>query len=520
MGAIDIIVSSLLAALPGNAAIHDHARFAEQRTALRLQRIAQDPPRLRMFLQRMPKGGNLHSHAGGAIYAEDFLRWAAEAGLCLSTSDYRIVDPPCDTADRVSAHGLERDYPRYSRAIDAFSTRGFETGVGDPSVSGYDRFFATFGAFGPAARGRGGEQLSLVRRQSAADRISYVELNIGSRAALPLVAAAGPADTVDLDTLWRRIEPALPAAVSAVRAEFDADAAVARRLDGCAGSSPARACAVDVRFLLTALRTAPPPQVFAQLALGFALAKADPRFVGVNIAAPEHDPVAVRDYGLHMRMLAWLRARFPGVALSLHAGELTLGLVPPRELAFHIDDAVAIAGARRIGHGIDLPYETNADALLRRMARDQIAVEVNLTSNAVILGVKGRAHPLSVYRAAGVPVVLGTDDEGVSRSDMTNEFQRAVTEQKLGYLDLKQMVRASLHYAFVPGASLWQDRPGGRRTPACRDLASDPCAAFLRTSPKAALQRQLERDLNAFEDEQSEAVAGERGQGGRPTGTR
>ena len=115
-----------------------------------------------------------------------------------------------------------------------------------------------------------------------------------------------------------------------------------------------------------------------------------------------------------------------------------MGLVPPRDLAFHIRDAVEVAGARRIGHGVDISYETDARALLKRMARDRVAVEINLTSNAVILGVKGRDHPLSLYREAGVPVVLSTDDEGVSRSDMTNEYVRAVTEQSLRYADLKQ----------------------------------------------------------------------------------
>nr|WP_289145611.1 hypothetical protein [uncultured Sphingobium sp.] len=254
-----------------------------------------------------------------------------------------------------------------------------------------------------------------------------------------------------------------------------------------------------MRYLYTAIRTNPPAQVFAQLAFGFALADADPRFVGVNIAAPEHDPVAVRDYALHMQMIAFLKARHPKVQLSLHAGELTLGLVPSRDLSFHIRDAVQIAGARRIGHGIDIAYETDAPALLAQMARDQVVVEINLTSNAVILGVKGSDHPLSLYREAGVPVVLSTDDEGVSRSDMTNEYLRAVTEQGLRYADLKQIVRNGLHYSFLPGDSLWQDRPGGARAAACVSMDAPGCGAWLAKNVKAAAQARLERDLQAFE---------------------
>lgn len=481
----------------------------EARTAAYLDTIAGSPPRLRMFLQRMPKGGDLHNHSGGAIYAEDFLRWAGDDGLCIATDTHRIVAKPadqkaCDAPNRIPAAGLERDYPRYSQMIDALSTRGFESGVGDPETSGYDRFFATFGAFWPAAMGNEAKSLSLTRAQAAADRMSYVELGSGSGAMATLAARLG--DTRDVDAndfagMLAGLTPLLPAAVAQARAEYDGFDAELTRIDGCATATPKPGCGVEMRYLYTAIRTVPAAQVFAQLAFGFALVSADARFVGVNIAAPEHDPVAVRDYALHMRMIAFLKARYPRVALSLHAGELTLGLVPPRELAFHIRDAVEVAGARRIGHGIDISYERDATGLLKRMARDRVAVEINLTSNAVILGVKGAAHPLSLYREAGVPVVLSTDDEGVSRSDMTNEYVRAVTEQGLRYADLKQIVRDGLQYSFLPGANLWVDRAGGAKVAACRVVEAAACGAFVAGSVKAARQVALERDLAAFEAE-------------------
>ena len=471
----------------------------EARTAAYLDRIADSPPRLRIFLQTMPKGGDLHNHNGGSIYAEDFLRWAAAGGLCIATDSWQVVDPPCDAPNRVPAAGLEHDYARYSRAIDAFSTRGFEGGIGDPTVSGYDRFFATFDAFGTAARGNQGESIALTREQAAADHVAYLELGAGSIMSAKVAAQLAAADPTDFAAMSQRLAPILTDAVATVRADYDRIEAKAAEIDGCKTAAPGPACAVETRYLYTAIRTVPPASVFAQLALAFAVAEADPRFVGVNIAAPEHDPVAVRDYALHMRMIAFLKQRHPAVQLSLHAGELTLGLVPPRDLAFHIHDAVVVAGARRIGHGIDISYETDATALLARMARDRVAVEINLTSNAVILGVKGRDHPLSLYREAGVPVVLSTDDEGVSRSDMTNEYVRAVTEQHLRYVDLKQIVRDGLHYSFLPGASLWRDRAGRARVAACALMTSRICATFLAANLKAARQWQLEQDLAAFE---------------------
>lgn len=493
------LMALLLGAGPVMARPQPDAVSNEARTAAYLDGIVDSRPRLRVFLQAMPKGGDLHNHSGGANFAEDYLRWAAADGLCIATGSYHIVDPPCDAPGRVAAAGLERDYSRYSRAVNALSTRDFEAGVGDPMVSGYDRFFATFDAFGAAYGRHVGEAMALTRQQAAADHVSYVELGSGARAGSMLGMKMAGADAGDFAALYAKIAPLLPDAVASARADYDRYEAERAAIDGCGTAAPRPACGVEMRYLYTAIRTAPPAQVFAQLAFGFALVEADPRFVGVNIAAPEHDPIAVRDYALHMRMIAFLKARHPKVPLSLHAGELTLGLVPSRDLAFHIHDAVEVAGARRIGHGIDIAYETDAPSLLRRMAQDRVAVEINLTSNAVILGVKGRDHPLSLYREAGVPVVLSTDDEGVSRSDMTNEYLRAVTEQGLRYKDLKQIARDGLHYSFLPGAGLWRDRAGGARIAACAVMEAPGCKAYLAANPKAAREWQLERDLEAFE---------------------
>jgi len=484
---------------PAEARRRATAQTNEARTAAYLNRIVGSAPRLRIFLAAMPKGGDLHNHAGGANFAEDYIRWAAADGLCIATDSYHIVSPPCEAPGKVPAKGLEHDYTRYSRAIDAMSTRGFESGVGNPEVSGYDRFFGTFDAFGAAYGAHKGEALELARQQAAADRVSYLELSTGAQSGSALAATMADADTRDLEALYARIAPLLPAAIASARADYDRFEAEGAAIDDCGTARPRPACSVEARYLFTALRTVPPGAVFAQLLFGFALAAADPRFVGVNIAAPEHDPIAIRDYDLHMRMFAFLKRRYPNVPLSLHAGELTLGLVPSRDLAFHIREAVEVAGAKRIGHGVDIAYEADAPALLKEMADKGIAVEVNLTSNAVILGVKGSDHPLSFYREAGVPVVLSTDDEGVSRSDMTNEYQRAVTEQGLRYRDLKQLARNSLHYSFLPGASLWRADVGGARVAACATLETATCRSFAAANPKAAKEWQLERDLVAFE---------------------
>ena len=95
--------------------------------------------------------------------------------------------------------------------------------------------------------------------------------------------------------------------------------------------------------------------------------------------------------------------------------------------------------------------------LLDEMAKKNVMVEICLTSNDVILGVRGSNHPLHDFMRAGVPVALATDDEGVSRSDMTHEYLRGVEDQNLSYSELKRMARTSLEHAFIKGTSLWSD---------------------------------------------------------------
>jgi adenosine deaminase len=213
----------------------------------------------------------------------------------------------------------------------------------------------------------------------------------------------------------------------------------------------------------------------------------------------------MQNFAAEMQMIKALRPLFPKAHVTLHAGELAPGLVPPDGLSFHIRDSVQIAGAERIGHGVDVMHETDANALLDEMAQKHVMVEICLTSNDLILGIRGRDHPLAMYLRHGVPVALATDDEGVSRSEMTAEYLRAAEDQQLGYQDLKAMARTSLEYAFIPGASLWRD---ARRFLPANDCSSGAlgqmtptsgCQALLASSEKARLQWELERQFTAFE---------------------
>jgi adenosine deaminase len=468
---------------------------------------------LRLLMQRLPKGGDLHKHGEGAIYAEDYLRWAAEKDGCLVLETMTLAAGPCAPPASVPVRGLEtRDARLYNDAIDAMSMGRHDVSVGDPTVSGHERFFSSFRRFGFAARGERGRVVAANREQAAHDNTLYLELMSGppiGRDLQPLFAQE-PWNEADLDGRFKRLLPVLKAIVAQARTDTDASERAADEINGCKAHAPPPACHVTVRYLMTVGREAPPEQVFGRLALSFVMVDADPRFVGVNIAQPEDGPISLRDYSLHMRMFAFLKKRYPHVPLTLHAGELTLGLTPPRDLRFHIREAVEVAGARRIGHGVAIAYEDDALELLARMARERIAVEINLTSNDVILGVRGIEHPLPLYLAAGVPVVLSTDDPGVSRGDLTHEYMRAATEHGLRYTDLRQISRNSLTYSFLEGASLW-DETGLRIVPVCAGLTqqkpSAACRTYLKQNTKAREQWRLEQAFARFEAELPQILA-------------
>jgi adenosine deaminase len=142
--------------------------------------------------------------------------------------------------------------------------------------------------------------------------------------------------------------------------------------------------------------------------------------------------------------------------------------------------------------------------LLEQLADQQIAIEINLSSNDLILGVSGAPHPFEVYRDYDVPMVISTDDPGIARSDLTHEYQRAVETYDLSYAELKQLARNALTFAFIQGESLWLDPRGVVPVEACRGAEPETspghaCSAFLAANPKARLQWDLERSFVAFE---------------------
>ncbi len=490
------------------------ATSSEQRTELQLQAARQNPLQLRHFLLGMPKGGDLHNHLSGAVYAESWIRAAAEDHLCVDLAKLAFAKPqpssgsgaeqPACGDGKVPAADAYKDQHLFDALVDAFSMRGF---VPSPGVTGHDHFFEAFSKFSGTDPRHLGEWIDEIATRAAAQNGQYLELmhtpDFSRTATISRKIGWGDNFAQLRQELLAR---GLRDDVALAKTSLDQAEALRVKREHCDQQDAASACRVQVRYLCQVLRGFPKEQVFAQTLLCFETASADPRFVGINLVMPEDGYTAMSDYALHMRIVSFLHALYPKIHVSLHAGEIAPGFVPYEGLCCHIRLAVEQAKAERIGHGIDIMYENSPHTLLKEMAANHVMVEISLTSNDVILGVSGKDHPFLLYRMFGVPVALSSDDEGVSRIDQTHEYVRAVQTYDLHYADLKRMVRTSLEHRFLPGASLW-NAPDAftHAVSACSqdslgaDRFSSRCADFLRSSEKASQQWELERRFRAFE---------------------
>ena len=474
----------------------------EQRTIRYYDMIRNQPPQLLAFLLSMPKGADLHNHLSGAIYAESYIQWAADLKLCVNQTTMSFAT--CDgSSSQVPAQSALTNGVLYRDLLYSMSMLNWQLS----GQSGHDHFFDAFGKFGAVSGTQTGPMLAEVAKRAAKGRLRYLELMLttdggtGSRiggqvgwdgnyeSTLAKLKAAGISDVL------------VQSKDNLNKAEKEKDA-----LLKCGTAQADPGCSVTIRYIYQVSRGAALGPVYAQMVAGFMLASApDSKVVALNLVQAEDSYPSMTNFTTQMKMLDFLHGQYPKAHITLHAGELAPGLVPPEGLSFHIRQSVMLGHAERIGHGVDIMHEDEPGELLRELALRNIMIEICLTSNAVILGVSGKDHPLATYLEYGVPTAIATDDEGVARSEITMEYMRASQDQKLSYVQLKTMARNSLQYAFIAGASLWLDAKKFIKVPACagdtpsKTAPSQRCRQFLSTSEKARLQWGLEEDFSAFE---------------------
>jgi adenosine deaminase len=426
-----------------------------------LEKIRNNEALSTAFFQQMPKGGDLHHHFSGSIYAEPLLERAIAADfyLNLETMEVSKTKPAkgnWETFSSLKNNGKLEFYKQ--QVMQTWSAKDYN-GVSVPSD---DLFFDSFDKFFPTIDGHFAEGMLELKKRAVAENVSYIETQLST-----IPCDMNVSDLTDFNAKLRQ-----------AAAQKD-EKAVLKYLDELYKSlqqKDAKKYAEDfntnfitklhkdlkidddrftMRYQNFVLRFMEPVDLFKNLVIAFISANESKLVAGVNIVSPEHGENSMKDYWLHMVMFKYCHSKFIDVKYTLHAGELTLGLVQPEDLTWHINDAVYVAGANRIGHGVDIAYEANSYDLLRYMAKNTIPIEINLTSNEFILKVKENRHPFSLYKEFNVPIVISTDDAGILRTNMTEQYVLlAKRYTDVTYLTIKQYVYNSINYSFIQDASV------------------------------------------------------------------
>lgn len=415
---------------------------------------------LTAFFQQMPKGGDLHHHFSGSVYAEPLLERAIAEDFYLNIETMAVSKTKPATGNWQTFSSLKNigklDFYQ-QQIMQTWSVKDY-----NGSVPSDDLFFDSFMKFEPTIQGHFAEGMLELKKRAIAENVSYIETQLST-----IPCDMDVADLADFNSKLRK-----------AAAQRD-EKAVLKLLDELYKSfqkKDAKKYAEDfninflaklhkdlkidderftMRYQNFVLRFMEPVDLFKNLTIAFISSSESKLTAGVNIVSPEHGENSMKDYWLHMVMFKYCHSKFPDVKYTLHAGELTLGLVQPEELTWHINDAIYIAGANRIGHGVDIAYESNSYDLLKYMSKNNIPIEINLVSNEFILKVKENRHPFTLYKEFNVPIVISTDDAGILRSNMTEQYVLlAKRYPDVTYETIKKYVYNSINYSFIQDESV------------------------------------------------------------------
>ena len=419
------------------------------------EKIRSNEAELTAFLSQMPKGGDLHHHYTGSVYAETYIAYVVSHNYWINKKTLEVMDKKPNTDNNWTTFSSLQNDGQLSiykeKLFQKWSVKDYNH-VDYPSDK---LFFETFGNFSIAAKAGLDDGLLELKKRAQAEHVNYIEtmfITIDSRK-IDLSAYGAMNESLrSVSGNGKKLVTALDSLYAAIQVKGAADCA---RIFNDTVFSKHKRLKIDdstftMRYINYVTRVMEPVDVFKAMVVAFESANTSSLVVGVNIVAPEDNETAMKDYMLHMQMFNYCHAHYPSVNISLHAGELTLGVVKPEDLSWHINAAVYTGSAKRIGHGVDMAYEKNCYDLLSYMRDHRIAVEINLFSNEFILKVKNDQHPFSLYKNFKVPIVISTDDAGVLRSNLIHQYVLLAKRYKdVSYSDIKAYVYNSIEYSFI-----------------------------------------------------------------------
>jgi adenosine deaminase len=410
------------------------------------------------FFSSMPKGGDLHHHYSGSVYAETYADYVISKDYYLNIKTLEVKkEIDASTVLAISEWKKFSELTNIEEVkaelVRKWSVKDFAHG--HDNVSSADHFFATFSDFSVASRVTLEEGLTELKNRAHLQNLSYLETifyRINWKSAQlenekevdeKLLEFQKNKDANNLNIFLEDLHNKLKSKIDTITDLHNKN--VSELHNKIVPDSEN----LIVRYQNYCLRFRQPTDMFIELMSCFNSAEKSDLLIGANIVAPEHGETSMRDYWLHMQFYSFLSSKYQNVDYSVHAGELTLGLVRPELLGKNIREAIDIAKPKRIGHGVDIIYDTDFINTMRKLKNTDTAIEINLTSNEFILDVVDDLHPVEVYHNYEIPMVICTDDEGVLRSSITEQYVLLRNRYDLSYMDIKELVYNSIRYSFI-----------------------------------------------------------------------
>lgn len=254
---------------------------------------------------------------------------------------------------------------------------------------------------------------------------------------------------------------------------------------------------------------------FARMVVVMEICKQEPeRVFGYTADGPQHDYDAVKHFDDQIQMIEFLNEKYDyEVKSTFHTAEWTERQVPYSDIYREPGLVIQRAGAKRLGHFTAVKKTDPKNLAILR--EKKIPVEMCLSLAHLTTGVKAKNSPLKFFLGERVPVVLNTDDEGLSSKNLTTEYEKAWKKCGVGYRKLVLMARCGLEYSFLPGESLyvedWFEKACNKlpneelfihlfKDLRKGDPLSEEAREFLYRNPKARLQYIFEKRMIAYEN--------------------
>ncbi len=403
------------------------------------------------WVKRMPKGGDLHQHFDGSLLTENLISSAVEQGLWVCMDDFSVSRQP--QVEKQWKHLPElfqsADWENILECLlRAWSIKDFDA----TRNAADEHFFGIFPKFFDVIPGYTEDGLLETKNRCLEEKVNYLETHFENFPAQienqflaeisknwSIMAAWENDLTHEFEAAFQQLQTTNNR--SLVENTCNRIQEVHQRLN------------IDddrftLRYLMYVLRLLPEHLVFEQMYLAFLSCEISELLVGINLVGAENHPITQSDLKLHLQMVSFFKKKFPKVSVALHAGELTRELTE-RFLHPHTISQSVKAGAQRIGHGVAIEWEWNEEETLKIMREQRIPLEINLGSNEFILGIKPEEHPWRRYLKAGVPLVFGSDDLGILRSDRNREVTRFFSQYGGTYSEFKDMALNGILYSFL-----------------------------------------------------------------------